>query len=40
MAYEKRGDRKRAARSFAKYLDLAPDAADAAAITKRMERLR
>jgi serine/threonine-protein kinase len=40
MAYEKRGDRKRAARWFAKYLDLAPDAADAAAIAKRLERLR
>ena len=40
MAYEKRGDRRRAARAFETYLKLAPDADDAASIRARLEKLR
>jgi len=40
MAYEKRGDGHRAARAFETYLQLAPDAPDAASIKQRMEKLR
>jgi eukaryotic-like serine/threonine-protein kinase len=40
MAYEKRGDRKRAAKAFETYLRLAPNASDAASIRTRLERLR
>jgi serine/threonine-protein kinase len=40
MAYEKRGEKKRALRAFETYLRLAPDASDAATIRARMEKLR
>ncbi len=39
MAYERTGDRSRAARSFRTYLALAPDAADAAQIRARLGKL-
>jgi eukaryotic-like serine/threonine-protein kinase len=40
MAYEKRGEKRRALRAFETYLRLAPDASDADTIRKRMEKLR
>jgi serine/threonine-protein kinase len=40
MAYVKRGDKKRAARAFSTYLDLAPNASDAAKIRQQLESLR
>jgi serine/threonine protein kinase len=39
MAYERKGDRSRAARSFKKYLDLAPRASDAEQIRARLAKL-
>ena len=39
MAYEKRGDAHHAVRAFETYLQLAPDASDAASIKARMEKL-
>ncbi len=39
MAYERKGDRTRAARSFRTYLQLAPDAADAEQIRARLAKL-
>jgi serine/threonine protein kinase len=39
MAYERKGDRTRAARSFRKYLELAPSASDAAQIRQRLAKL-
>ena len=39
LAYEKSGDRSRAARSFRSYLGLAPKARDAAQIRSRLEKL-
>ncbi|HUQ01285.1 MAG TPA: protein kinase [Kofleriaceae bacterium] len=39
MAYEKKGDRSRAARSFKKYLELAPQASDAVQIRARLAKL-
>lgn len=39
MAYERKGERSRAARSFRRYLELAPDAADAAQIRARLAKL-
>lgn len=40
MAYERKGDKKRAVRAFDTYLRLAPSASDAASIRERLERLR
>ena len=40
LAYEKRGEKRRALRAFETYLRLAPDASDADTIRKRMEKLR
>ncbi|MCB9562409.1 MAG: tetratricopeptide repeat protein [Kofleriaceae bacterium] len=40
MAYERKGDRSKAARAYRTYLELAPDAGDAAAITARLEKLQ
>ena len=40
MAYERKGDRSRATRAFKRYLELAPDAPDAAAVRDRLEKLR
>jgi serine/threonine-protein kinase len=39
MAYERKGDRTRAARSFRKYLELAPTASDADQIRQRLAKL-
>lgn len=39
MAYERKGDRTRAARSFRKYLELAPGASDADQIRARLAKL-
>jgi serine/threonine-protein kinase len=39
MAYERKGERSRAARSFRRYLELAPDASDAAQIRARLAKL-
>jgi hypothetical protein len=40
MAYEKKGDAHRAARAFETYLQLAPNASDAASIRDRLEKLK
>lgn len=40
MAYERRGEKKRALRAFGTYLRLSPNASDAATIRNRMEKLR
>ena len=40
MAYERRGDRRRAIRAFETYLRLAPRASDAASIQARLDKLR
>ncbi len=40
MAYERKGDRARASRSFRTYLELAPTAPDAAQIRARLEKLK
>ena len=40
LAYEKRGDKARAARAFREYLALAPNARDAAQIRARLENLK
>lgn len=39
LAYEKRGDKARAARAFRAYLSLAPNARDAAAIRAKLDKL-
>ncbi|MBL8627576.1 MAG: protein kinase [Myxococcales bacterium] len=40
LAYEKKGDKARAARAFREYLALAPNARDAAQIRARLEKLK